>query len=206
MALIDSLLNKLTRSPCRTALNSGALAGRGYAVVGAALLSVERIQFYQTIQFRTALDEFRSLTTTVTVEILESYLEDLLDKSVSEECLFIKRNRQLSAFNVAQGCVIATAILSAIVLGSDFLSDKIFLDFSPALLWLWVATLLLVAYVMIPYLRLGRRICFARIVSREIARRRGIDKTISRPHALVEEIIGGGVPSGSLRAINAIAC
>jgi hypothetical protein len=116
--------------------------------------------------------EFGHAVAFVPVEVLESYLDDLLDVGVSDDSLFIgkvkpaKRAIALiaiavtalgaSAFEVSGGATLAS--LTALILVTFFSG-------------------LGAALYFIPRMKVIRRFSFATVVSGEIARRRGHDRT-----------------------------
>jgi hypothetical protein len=108
----------------------------------------------------------------VPVEVLESYLDDLLELGVSDESLFIKKTRPakralvLSALGVSTFVVSVVAVLNGATIAS--LSALIIVTFLAGLGG---------AMYFVPRMRSLRRFSFATVLSREIARRRGHDRT-----------------------------
>lgn len=142
-----------------------------YRIIGAELLALEGR--YDAIGRITpsSFKSFRQGVVTISVEVLESYLEDLLDNSVDDGYLFIERaGKEWVAKGVALvglGAALAAGLYLAVQ------SDSIALSFPSTLLlacpfaWLWHRGARLGA---------NRRMFFAHIVSHEIARRRGISR------------------------------
>jgi hypothetical protein len=113
---------------------------------------------------------FREGIASVPLEVLESYLEDLLDYSVSEDVLSINRERPwFYSFRVLAFGVLGSVIggLYSVSVGASVLS-------SFSLTLILGAPFGAILYLA-PRMGLMRRMKFARIVSAEIARRRGKD-------------------------------
>lgn len=108
----------------------------------------------------------------IPVEVLESYLDDLLELGVSDESLFIKKTRPakralfLSAVGVSTFAALVIAVLNGATIAS--LSALIIVTFLAGLG---------AAMYFVPRMRSLRRFSFATVLSREIARRRGHDRT-----------------------------
>ena len=137
-----------------------------YARIGAELsaldFGVSRYGFVRNYE------NFRVGVSSVPVEVLESYFDDLLDIEISDEKLFISR-RALGNFfqilsliglfgafgwglwSVAKGASAAISFIFTIFMSAPF-----------AVLWHFS-----------PRMQLMRRLGFARILSQEISRRRG---------------------------------
>lgn len=115
-----------------------------------------------------AMQEFREEISFVPAEALEQYLDDLLDTAVIDEDLHIAKDRAFSPLELISAAGVCISVLFGIysflhgssALGAFLSMACIGLPF--ALLWLFA-----------PKDKLCRRMRFARIVSGEIARRKG---------------------------------
>jgi hypothetical protein len=136
-----------------------------YAAVGRALLAVEQQIFSRRNQLL-----FRESVAFVPVEVLDSYLEDLLDTSVVDEKLFIERERGW----LTNHLVLLLGLGIALVLGYFAYTQGASESLS-ATLSLLLFLPLLGAWYLSPRAGLLRRMAFARVVSREVAYRRGQD-------------------------------
>ena len=143
-----------------------------YRTIGRELLAFEQAnRLYGYRSFR-AFTAFREGVVFVSVEVLESYLEDLLDLEVPEEKLCIQREAArfrglpalcFSGMVTGLGIGLFAARTGASLLLSSALAVAIAAPF--AILWHFS-----------PRSRVTRRMLFARVLSQEISRRRGRDK------------------------------
>ena len=139
-----------------------------YACVGSALLKYEKTSQVEEAE---AAKELRVGISFVPVEVLESYLDDLLDSDVTEERLSIaRRNVSLKNYSIALIglCLAVAAGLSLASTGASLLfsfSITLLLGLPFAVIWHYS-----------PRCRLKRRMNFAQLLSVEIGRRRGINK------------------------------
>lgn len=142
-----------------------------YKTIGRELLRSEGSRINYRYGSARIIREFQEGVAFVPVEVLESYLEDLLDRDASEESLFIARKgrgihlRFLALTGV--GFALATGLYCASSGASFYRSFALTVALVFPFAALWQLT---------PYAGLARRLGFAKIVSREISRRRGIDK------------------------------
>lgn len=139
----------------------GRLLGQ-YRAIGSALLRVE---------FRRSVHIFRESVAAIPSEVLESYLDDLLDVSVREETLFIRRSLGWLR------AILAPGVGFVVALGTGLYAAAGGASFSVALSLTVCAALpfaLMLQYF--PKYGLMRRMGFAQIVSSEISRRRGRDR------------------------------
>ena len=112
--------------------------------------------------------EFQENVSFVSVEILESYLEDLLDRDVSEETLCIRRRGILPPLNwFALG-----GILTSLSSGLYTASTGVPLSVSLALTIVLSSPFVIMWHIS-PGWGVARRMLFAQIVSQEVTRRRG---------------------------------
>lgn len=165
----------------------------GYRTIGSALSQYEQGTPRYSYRSVAGFSEFREGVAFVGVEMLDSYLEDLLNHEISDEYLFISRDVNPSFLHTR-----------ALRLGGVMLPIALFLVFAeeimtsstPLALFVGMLSVLpLVAFCMFPQLRLARRMRFARIVQQEISRRRGIDKDGSAGIGILhnlEELLGTG--------------
>jgi hypothetical protein len=116
--------------------------------------------------------EFSHGVAFVPVEVLESYLDDLLDLGVSDESLFIKKPRPAKR-------ALALLLLCLATFGGVLYSMAVgpFEVPMPALLIVTFLAGIGSAFYFVPRTKVLRRFGFATIVSQEIAARRGHDRT-----------------------------
>lgn len=140
-----------------------------YQAIGTELLKLE--------QNRANIDQlrqsFREAVSFIAIEVLESYLEDLLDPDCAEDKLFIQHDNikisSMFGYLAILGLVMSVCVgayastTGASILVSSGLTACLALPF--ILLWL-----------MAPSAGLARRMGFAQVLSHEISRRRGSGK------------------------------
>lgn len=172
-----------------------------YAIIGHELLRYDRSIYQYGYGTSYEFTDFREGVASVPVEVLESYLEDLLDLEVSEEKLFIDRNRFgfLSHYIALGGllCAMGVGLYAASNGASLLLSFALTVSLSLPFGVLWHFS---------PRDGLIRRVSFAQIVSHEVSRRRGGDKDFDRrsTSATVLELLGRkttGSAQGAARMI-----
>lgn len=142
-----------------------------YTCIGAELLKYEASTRRYGYGSFSAFSHFRQGVSFVPVEVLESYLEDLLDLDVPEDRLFISRESpnlkwifvSLLGLSGATSLGLYAASTGASLFASFALTAALALPF--AVLWNYA-----------PRGGVTRRMGFAQIVSHEVARRRGSDK------------------------------
>jgi hypothetical protein len=144
-----------------------------YKAIGVSLLKIESGSFVYGYSSQRSAQEFRENVATVPVETLESYLEDLLDRHVNLDVLFISRP---GLFNSVDALTIASLAGSCMV--GMYISWVSNTPIVGALATLLLSLPVVTVWYRSPFGSLARRVNFARIVSREVARRRGggIDK------------------------------
>ena len=103
---------------------------------------------------------------------MESYLDDLLDVGVSDESLFIKKLQPAKRALALSAVGLAAFALSAF----EVLSGATVASLTALILVTFLAGLGAALY-FIPRMKVLRRFSFATVVSGEIARRRGHDRT-----------------------------
>ena len=136
-----------------------------YKVTGRALLKIESHPAACSLSSRLLQGEFRENVAFVPLEVLESYLEDLLDLTISDEQLFIAKERSFKGGSLLLG--VLTLVLFGVA--SFFLARKLLLLLGV----LYGLSLLVLGYWNGSRKGPVRRVFFARILSREVSRRRG---------------------------------
>lgn len=154
----------------RSRLSSGSL-DRQYQIIGHELLQYEMTRAAYGYRPFSTSDSFREGTAFIGLETLENYLEDLLDPSVDEERLYI--TRQVSFFQ--QMLVPASGLLVALSTGLYTASERAPIALS-LVLTVSMALPFILAFYRMPRNGIGRRMMFAQLLSREVARRRGRDR------------------------------
>ena len=143
-----------------------------YQSIGKSLLTYEKRVGGALIPVQRYVKDFSRSVAFIPVEVLESYLDDLLDLSVCDESLFVKKAR-LSKRASALLLVTLSTVGYLLWLGKS--ADTSFSV--PMLLLIAFFAGLGSALYFLPRSRVLRRFSFATLVSREIAKRRGHDKT-----------------------------
>ncbi len=142
-----------------------------YQQVGKALLAYEQVLCGALIPASRLVKEFAAGVSFVPVEVLESYLDDLLDLNVCDESLFIKARPAKRAM-----ALMATALIA--LSGAFFVwHGELTAALLPALLVTTFLAGISSAMYFVPRTKVIRRFSFATVLSREIASRRGLDKT-----------------------------
>lgn len=136
-----------------------------YQIIGSALLHYEERASSRFMLHRQHGREFSVGVSFVPVEVLETYLDDLLDLTVGDDTLFIKR----SSFVIKR----VVALLAVLGVGITLVESWLSIPLIPVI-FVAVCTLgvLCLAFAL-PRMRVVRRFSFATLVSREIATRRG---------------------------------
>ena len=143
-----------------------------YRHVGSSLLDYERRICGALIPGQRFSREFGYAVAFVPVEVLESYLDDLLDVGVSDESLFIKKLKPAKRALALIGVGLAAFGVSAV----EVLNGATLASLSALILVTFFSGLGAALY-FIPRMKVLRRFSFATLVSGEIARRRGYDRT-----------------------------
>lgn len=143
-----------------------------YQQVGRSLIAYERRVGGALIPAQSFMRDFRTSVSFVPVEVLESYLDDLLDLGVSDDSLFIRRPRTSRR-------ALALLMLSAVtalylVVTAEITPSAVSL---PVVVTVAFLAGLGSALYFLPRSKVVRRFSFATVVSREIASRRGHDRT-----------------------------
>ncbi|MCB0317180.1 MAG: hypothetical protein KDD56_00380 [Bdellovibrionales bacterium] len=138
-----------------------------YKTIGISLLNAEKSMF-ETGDVSEAHKQFRISSSTVPVEVLESYLEDLLSLNVSDVSLSIHTGK-VSLASIEMNILFPFAALLIFLVYS--LQERF------AFSWNYVLCLIALVAVFLLYAaprsKTKRRFMFAQILSREISRRRG---------------------------------
>jgi len=164
--VLDPEKNKTRFGGCQNLLQH-------YRTIGSALATLEDKLGVKILITDVGQQHFSIEVSFILVEVLESYLEDLLEPDVSDESLFIKKSGP-----AIRG--IFFLALSFISLGATALSNletKYSTLSSPWELSMLVVILFLggigSALYFLPRTKVVRRFVFATLLSREIAQRRG---------------------------------
>lgn len=136
-----------------------------YRTIGSALCDFEESERSEG-DFRV----FKAATVFVPVEVLESYLEDLLDSKKLDTSLFI--DREMPFYGRSQFLILG--VLAALSLGL-FLISADFSYLASLLVSFIVALPCLLAFQILPTRGAVRRLRLARVLSRLISKRRGRD-------------------------------
>jgi hypothetical protein len=148
-------------------LTRGGNLGEHYRLIGQTLVRCEREAGLLGSSLLARVAEIRASLAAVPIEVLESYLEDLLSPNVSDETLYVRRDSR--AFRLWMSLLMAAAALGVII---TFRLDLPFHSFLLAST-LFTGVLVLVASAFFLRSSLRRRVLFARVLSRVIADRRG---------------------------------
>ncbi len=144
-----------------------------YKTTGRALLAYERsVVCAPLIPSPRSMREFSTSVAFVPVEVLETYLDDLLDLGVRDEGLFIKRSQVSWRGMTLLGILVAALLGSLFVLHGDLTAALM-----PALLAVTFLAGIASTLYFLPRTKVIRRFGFATLVSHEIGNRRGQDKT-----------------------------
>jgi hypothetical protein len=143
-----------------------------YKQVGVALLRYEQVVCGSLLPGQRYVREFGQGVAFVPVEVLESYLDDLLDLGVTDESLFICKQRPAKrALLLVAMCVLTVGYLSYAAITGDSSAAW------PLLTLVAFSAGIGSALYFLPRTKALRRFSFATVISREISRRRGNDKT-----------------------------
>ena len=150
---------------------SGGL-GAQYRSIGRELLILESAKSMYRSPTQAEIDAFRQGVSFVGIQVLESYLDDLLDLEISDETLSIKKDSS----SWSSIYIPLTGILLAFATGlySRELGATLPLSFS---LTISMAMPFLALFYYSPKVGLSRRIYFAQTISNEVSRRRGEDES-----------------------------
>lgn len=165
-----------------------------YRTIGASLLAYERSARSISARPERMVSDLRGNLAFVQVEMLESYLDDLLDLEVPEAKLFIDRHYILS-----RSVPLSLAgLFSSVLIGLYLAGEGIPLAAASGISSFLSMPFLVLFYVS-PRGALARRLMFAQVLSLEVARRRGRDKG-EAPRGFSPSVIIGGILQGKLRA------
>ena len=146
-----------------------------YQVIGQALLNFEKLSSFYPYKISRFKMFFQAELAFVNTEVLEVYLDDLLDLQVKENSIYIKSPLRLYFV----GLLNLAGFLGALAIGlySAASGASMLFSFSVAVL---IASPFAVLWHVCPLDKLSRRMRFAKVISQEIARRRGTDVTGDR--------------------------
>lgn len=139
-----------------------------YRTIGTELLRTENQKIRTRQGEGSMLREFREATVFVPVEVLESFLDDLLDLDIPDRKLFIQVKGSRVMLNTIGILGTIASLVIAGYLAFDGLSSLTVL-FTSAV----IAIPCLLVWQFSPRGYLARRLKFARILSQEISRRHG---------------------------------
>ena len=142
-----------------------------YACIGSELIKYELTAGRYGYGTLSALKHFREGVVFVPLEVLESYLEDLLDIDVTESRLFITSNGSSRSWLVL--CILGLMVAIALGLYAASSGASIWRSFGLTLI---TALPFWVVWHLAPKDGVARRLGFAQVVSYEVGRRRGVDK------------------------------
>ncbi len=142
-----------------------------YRTIAGALLKLEKFSGLQVYFSKENSSPLQYEVAFVHTEVLESYLDDLLDFTISDQSLFILKKQTLRIFNLLAllGLLIATVV--------GFKMAEHGFSFYAALIAVLMIALPSGAFLhLAPKFLPNRRLFFAKILSQEISRRKGIDE------------------------------
>jgi hypothetical protein len=149
-----------------------------YQLIGEALLEYNSVRFEGSEK---AYITFREGVCMVSTEILEAYLEDLFSVEIPDQKLYLApAKRTISSFTLHLiGGVLAIS-------GGLFAASRGVDEFWSFAILLGIAAPFGAFVYIAPKIGVARRLLFARVVAREIFRRRGIgeDGQVSTPSSL----------------------
>lgn len=163
-----------------------------YRAIGHALISYERSARAIPIRPERLVTELRANLSFVQIEMLESYLDDLLDLEIADEKLYIGRN-----FILNRSVPIALVGLFASVVTGMYLTGEGIALMLSSVISTALALPFLILFYFSPRGALARRIMFAQILSLEVSRRRGRGRGES-PRGFSPSVIVGGLFQGKL--------
>ena len=150
-----------------------------------------------------AFEAFKVGVAFIPDEVLDSYLEDLLSLKVSESKLFIEQKTNLP---LILNCVSYLGLLCALALGLFAVSAGVSVLYAFALSVL-VASPFGILWHVGPKYGVMRRMDFAQIISKELARRRGSDDLGTTPaleSKVLQRFLGSkisDIPQGAARSL-----
>jgi hypothetical protein len=142
-----------------------------YRQVGASLLAFEDRVCGTFGSSKAHVRSFAVEVSFVPVEVLEAFLDDVLDLGVSDESLFIKKSKPATRAVALLGICFGATALVASRGPSEALASCL-----PLLLLVVFLAGLGSAMYFIPRAKVFRRFNFATVLSREISNRRGSDR------------------------------
>lgn len=166
-----------------------------YRTIGMSLVSFEEERSNPFARFEMCQKHFRESVVFIPLEVLESYLDDLLDLTVSDEMLFVEHSR--------------IPLYGRLLLGASYaaIGALLYMLLQGRILVLISSLLALAAFFCFPGWYRSRRYAvrrlgLARIVSMEINRRRGRDDG----PALTSAFHWRQIFSGSRESLPGAAC
>jgi hypothetical protein len=158
----DSRRGSIPYGGCRRLRNQ-------YSNIGQALLGCEQLPRVKGVDRNDDLTRlFHQEVAFIPTEVLESYLDDLLNLGRTERELYITPEKSCLARRKTCGLV-AAVVVAAVFLGT-WMDGYLALAVPVAVALGAIFSLL---WIVVPYSSMSRRIKFAQIVSQEVTRRRG---------------------------------
>lgn len=142
-----------------------------YRMTGRGLLAYEAVACAALIPSARRQRDFSAAVAFVPVEVLETYLDDLLDLGVSDESLFIRKSKPCWRGRLFL-IVLMVALAGALCVWHGDLAAALM----PALLAVAFLAGIGTTLYFLPRTKAIRRFSFATVVSREIGQRRGQGK------------------------------
>ncbi len=143
-----------------------------YRMIGRGLVAYESCGCPALIPSTRGLKDFSAAVSFVPVEVLETYLDDLLDLGVSDESLFIRKSKPCW-----RGRLFLFVLAAALVTAGFVWHGDLTMAFMPAVLAVTFLAGIASTLYFLPRTKAIRRFSFATVVSREIGQRRGPGKT-----------------------------
>ena len=141
-----------------------------YKVIGTSLISLEKDMGIYAYIFKDQPTTIQTDLAFIQTEILNSYLEDLLDFTISDEKLFIYRKNLSRIYNLV--AILGLVIAMGLAINLAYQNYSLTLIVS---LFFLISIPCALVWHLSPKLAPNRRLFFAKIISNEISRREGID-------------------------------
>lgn len=162
----DSRRGSIPYGGCRRLRNQ-------YSDIGQALLGCEQLPRTRGVDRNEDLIKlFQQEMVFIPTEVLEAYLDDLLNLVKTEKELYITPEKSCMVRRKTCG-VIAAIIVAAVFLGV-WMDGYLAMALPVAVA---LGAIFSLVWIVVPYSSMSRRIKFAQIVSQEVTRRRGDSRT-----------------------------
>ena len=168
-----------------------------YQKVGNELRSYESVSGWRLRHDESAFQEFHGAVAFMSVEVLESFRDDLLDLKVSDDALFIsghEQSRTRWSLRVVAWLGIVAGIIAGMIVAARHMSIYSGLGLTGL-----IAGPVLILHELIPR-RHTRRMLFAQVLSREISLRRGHDDDQAAVHSGfdIRSLVRGHTPPSAV--------